>query len=186
VSPVPRLRRYYEGATTSRSRTPDPLFASVTGPTRSSNVRVRLSAPDEREVARQTWVVGKPASHCRHAAPWARAGYHRFPGDPSYAFALLQDPGRSGRTSPLAALPTPPPVGPDRRHPRARYIEAKHRASASAVYASRATSPPLVQDSLPAGGLRLCREGVEPSGSLRKVSGHILPPFQDFVLSQGP
>jgi len=29
------------------------------------------------------------ASHCRHAAPWARAGYHRFPGDPSYAFALL-------------------------------------------------------------------------------------------------
>jgi len=122
----------------------------------------------------------------RHAAPWAWAGYHRFPGDPSYAFALLQDPGRSGRTSPLAVLPTPPPVGPDRRHPRAHYIEAKRRALASAVYASRATSPPLVQDSLPAGGLRLCREGVEPSGSLRKVSGHILPPFQDFVLSQGP
>jgi hypothetical protein len=30
-----------------------------------------------------------------------------------------------------------------------------------------------VQDSLPAGGLRLYREGVEPSGSLRKVSGYI-------------
>src|SRR5580698_4268553 len=30
-----------------------------------------------------------------------------------------------------------------------------------------------MQDSLPAGGLRLCREGVEPSGSLRKVSGYI-------------
>jgi len=30
-----------------------------------------------------------------------------------------------------------------------------------------------VQDSLPAGGLRLYREGVEPSGSRRKVSGHI-------------
>src|SRR5947209_19632958 len=28
-------------------------------------------------------------------------------------------------------------------------------------------------DSLPAGGLRLYREGVEPSGSLRKVSGYI-------------
>ena len=27
-----------------------------------------------------------------------------------------------------------------------------------------------MQDSLPAGGLRLYREGVEPSGSLRKVS----------------
>jgi hypothetical protein len=30
-----------------------------------------------------------------------------------------------------------------------------------------------MQDSLPADGLRLCREGVEPSGSLRKVSGYI-------------
>ena len=30
-----------------------------------------------------------------------------------------------------------------------------------------------MQDSLPAGRLRLCREGVEPSGSLRKVSGYI-------------
>ena len=30
-----------------------------------------------------------------------------------------------------------------------------------------------MQDSLPAGGLRLCREGVEPSGSRRKVSGYI-------------
>src|SRR5712671_7306127 len=30
-----------------------------------------------------------------------------------------------------------------------------------------------MQDSLPAGGLRLYREGVEPSGSLRKVSDYI-------------
>src|SRR5580700_3897650 len=29
-----------------------------------------------------------------------RAGSHRFPGDPSYAFALLQDPGRAGKISP--------------------------------------------------------------------------------------
>jgi len=33
--------------------------------------------------------------------------------------------------------------------------------------------PSPMQDSLPAGGLRLYREGVEPSGSRRKVSGHI-------------
>lgn len=52
-------------------------------------------------------------------------------------------------------------------------------ASASAVYASRATLPSPMQDSLPAGGLRLCREGVEPSGSLRKVSGSTFhSPFQ--------
>jgi hypothetical protein len=34
-----------------------------------------------------------------------------------------------------------------------------------------------MQDSLPAGGLRLCRAGVEPAGSLRTVSVHALPPF---------
>src|SRR2546426_3952192 len=39
-----------------------------------------------------------------------------------------------------------------------------------AAYASRTALPPPMQGSLPAGGLRLCREGVEPSGSLRKVS----------------
>jgi hypothetical protein len=37
-----------------------------------------------------------------------------------------------------------------------------------------------MQGSLPAGGLHLCREGVEPSGPLRKVSGYIHPPSQDF------
>ena len=31
---------------------------------------------------------------------WARTGSHRFPGEPSYAFALLQDPGRAGKISP--------------------------------------------------------------------------------------
>src|SRR3954454_14917366 len=36
-----------------------------------------------------------------------------------------------------------------------------------------------MQDSLPAGGLRLCREGVKPSGSLRKVSG-----FASILLSR--
>ena len=37
-----------------------------------------------------------------------------------------------------------------------------------------------MQGSLPAGGLRLYREGVEPSGLLRKVSDYIHPPSQDF------
>src|SRR5215469_10668495 len=41
-----------------------------------------------------------------------------------------------------------------------------------------------MQDSLPAGGLRLYREGVEPSGSLRKVSGYIPFSFPGLFLSQ--
>ena len=56
--------------------------------------------------------------------PWARAGSLRFPGDPSYAFALFQDPGRAGRTSPMTVLSAPPPVYPNRRPQRVHNLEA--------------------------------------------------------------
>ena len=56
--------------------------------------------------------------------PWARAGSRRFPGDPSQAFALLQDPGRAGKTSPLAVVSTPPPDEPNRRPQRVHNLEA--------------------------------------------------------------
>ena len=47
-------------------------------------------------------------------------------------------------------------------------------ASSPAVYASRRALPHAMQDSLPAGGLRLCRAGVEPAESLREVSAHVI------------
>ena len=76
-------------------------MVSVTGPTCASYVRGRRSAPDG--------FGGSPSGleHLisRRSLPgmlhmWTRAGSHRFPGDPSYAFALLQDPGRAGKISP--------------------------------------------------------------------------------------
>ncbi len=45
-----------------------------------------------------TGISRRPA--IRPATPWRRAGSHRFPGDPSHASALFQDPGRTNRTSP--------------------------------------------------------------------------------------
>ena len=51
-------------------------------------------------------------------------------------------------------------------------LEAQQVASPTAVHASRHTLPCAMQHSLPAGGLRLCRAGVEPAGSRRKVPGH--------------
>jgi len=94
-------------------------MVSVPGPTRPSRIRVRQGAPDE---------IGGSSSGLEHLFrrrsvpgrlhPWARAGSRRFPGDPSQAFALLQDPGRAGKTSPLAVVPTPPPAKPDRRPQR--------------------------------------------------------------------
>ena len=76
-------------------------MVSVTGPTCASYVRGRRGAPDG--------FGGSPSGleHLisRRSLPgmlhmWTRAGSRRFPGDPSYAFALLQDPGRAGKISP--------------------------------------------------------------------------------------
>ena len=116
---------------------------------------------------------------------WTRAGSLVFPGHPSHTSARLSDPGRTGRTSPFAVLPMLPPADQHRRLQRGEDIEAQPRALVSAAYASRAALPPPMQGSLPAGGLRLCRGGVEPPGSLRKVSVYIHPPFQDFSRRNG-
>ena len=101
------------------------LMVSVTGSTRPSRICVRQGAHDE---------IGGSSSGLEHLFsrrslpgmlhPWARAGSRRFPGDPSYAFALLQDPGRADKTSPVAVLPTPPPVYPNRRPQRVHNLEA--------------------------------------------------------------
>ena len=56
--------------------------------------------------------------------PWTRAGSHRFPGDPSHTFVLLQDPGRAGETSPLAVSSVLPPDPKSRRPQREENIEA--------------------------------------------------------------
>src|SRR5271156_1130111 len=101
ASPVPRLHQYYEGATTSRPREPGPLWFRFQAP-RAPPVFVfavaLLTSPEEARQARNIWSAGVPIPGMAH--PWARAGSHRFPGDPSHAFALLQDPGRAGKISP--------------------------------------------------------------------------------------
>src|SRR5262249_61986663 len=59
-----------------------------------------------------------------------------------------------------------------------------HAALAPATYASRIVLPLSLQGSLPAGWLSLYREGVEPSGSLQKVSDHPSS-FSGLSLAQG-
>ena len=66
------------------------------------------------------------------------------------------------------------------------HIGADTRLQHSTVYASRVASLLPMQDSLPAGELRLCREGIKPSGPLRKVSGYIFhSPFQSLSCRNG-
>lgn len=79
--------------------------------------------------------------------------------------------------SPVTAGRVLPPGPTHRRRHHKHDIGATSAALSPAVYASRPTLPQAMQDSLPAGGLRLCRAGVEPAGSLRTVSGLLSPPF---------
>ena len=67
----------------------------------------------------------------------------------------------------------------ERRRPINIWCDRKQRdkpfvGKQTAVYASRRALPHAMQDPLPAGGLRLCRAGVEPAGSLREVSAHVI------------
>jgi hypothetical protein len=110
---------------TSRSREPGPLWFRLQAPRAPPVFVFARSAPNEREGSS----LGLEHLVSRHSMPgmlhpWARSGSRRFPGDPSYASALLQDPGRADKTSPLAVLPTPPPAYPNRRPQRVHNLEA--------------------------------------------------------------
>ena len=178
--PVPHGQRYYEGTATSGARIPDPLWFPFRVPHASPSFVLAEALPERRRTTAGPGSFGQPVSLCPASRMRLRTGSFRFPGDPSHTFALFRDPGRSDETSPLAVLSMLPPVPTRRRLQQEHDFEAQPRASMSAAYASRAASPPPMQGSFPAGGLRLCREGVEPSGSQRKVSGYIHPPSQDF------
>ena len=101
VSPVPRGQRHYEGATTSRLRIPGRLSVSLPGSPRSSALRARLGgAPGWLEDPSGPGHLFSRPPRCRHTLTWTQAGSHRFPGDPSHAFAPVQDPGRTDDPSP--------------------------------------------------------------------------------------
>jgi hypothetical protein len=82
---------------------------------RSLRIRARRSAPEAAKVRPRAWDFGQPVVPVPALRLWTRAGALRFPGDPSHAFALVKDPGRAGRTSPLAVLPMLSPALPHRR-----------------------------------------------------------------------
>ena len=94
-----------------------------------------------------------------------RAGDGDGPGSGSHA-------GHPSPASCPRARAGPPRFPGDPSRDSAPVHEAYSAASSPDVYASRRALPHAVQDSLPAGGLRLCRAGVEPAGPLRKVSAH--------------
>ena len=174
MATVPRLRRYYRGATTSCSARPSAYwFASRLR--RCLRIRVRHCAPAALQARRRAGIYIVHAGH-----------------PPSSDLAHGQKQDLPGFLAPhpvtLRRSTTPDdPVTP-RRSRRFRCcpqidhtegvviatLEAHCDASSPAVYASRRALPHAMQDSLPAGGLHLCRAGVEPAGQRRKVSDQLI------------
>jgi hypothetical protein len=161
-------------------------MVSVTGPTRPSCVRVRRGAPSERGGSS----LGLEHLFSRRSLPgvlrsWARAGSHRFPGDPPHAFALLQDPGRAVKASPLAALPTPPPVT-QRRRPQQVLIS--RLTQGFSIRCLRFTSGVTASHARLASGWRAA---PLPGGdrtlwvTAKGFRLYLHPPFQDFFCRNG-
>jgi hypothetical protein len=142
-------------------------------------VRARRGAPGAAEDRSGPGALGQPVCPSPAVRTWTRTGSLRFPDVPSHTFARLSDPGRTGRTSPLAVLPMLPP-GPTRRRLQRTVISGLNpglRYPLPTLHERRHRHPCKARFRL--AGCSLCREGVEPSGTRRKVSGYIRPPFQD-------
>jgi hypothetical protein len=162
VSPVPRLPRYYEAATTSRGACPL-AYDFALGFRTCLVLRARSRAPNRYQAVDWAWSIVQPVApgrrfhtdtHGTSQVPWRPIPY--------LCPALRPRPNRLFLA--IAAFPMLPPDPTRRRLQHFHDFEANHRALVPAVYASRTTLPPPMQDSLPAGGLRLYREGSNPLG----------------------
>src|SRR5882757_5712271 len=115
ASPVPRSHRYYGGATTSHPLSRGRLLVRFHNP-HGLRFRVRLDAPGGAEVPFQARALVSPvALITRLVHAWTRMGSLRSSGDPSCAFAVFQDPGRTDLPLPLAVTSMLPPRSGRRR-----------------------------------------------------------------------
>src|ERR1700746_1342062 len=161
-------------------------MVSVAGPTRPSCIRVRRSAPNEREgssVGLEHLISRRSLPGMLH--PWARAGSRRFPGAPSYAFALLQDPARADKTSPVAVLPTTPPAYPNRRPQRVHNLAAETgiQHTLSSLHERRRRLPCKTRFRL--AGCASTGRGSNPLDRFERFQVTLPFSFPGLVLSQG-
>ena len=172
---VPRLQRYYQSATTSCPHMAFGLLIRQPAPWAPAGVRVR--AGRSRRLAGQS--PGRGLDCSRWQSPFQRScprAEQDLPGSLATHPVTLRRSTTPDDPLRLAAGGASG-TAPGRITPKASSL---HRfrgyrdASSPAVYASRRALPHAMQDSLPAGGLRLCRAGVEPAGSLREVSDHVI------------
>jgi len=177
VSPVPRSRRYYEDATTSHPRIRGRLLVRFHGPRDSPSFVSAVALPEVRRSlpGQGSCSAGCPSPACSRvdARGISQVFRRSIP-------CLCSVPGpRSNRRALAIAVTSMLPPLSGRRRLRRWLISGLPRSSAPAAIRFTLRVAAHVQGSLPAGRLSLCREGVEPSGSLRKVSVRFddHPPF---------
>ena len=133
----------------------------------------------------QAWNTCSAGVPTRHVAYADACGISQVPWRSVLCLCPAPRPRPSRQDLALAILSMLPSGHPGRRPQRVHNIEANTgpQHPLSTLHERRRRLP--CKNSLPAGGLRLYREGVEPSGSLRKVSGYIPFSFPGLRLSQG-
>ena len=108
-----------------------------------------------------------------------RTGPPRFPDEPSRGYAHVLGPRPVPQRLAVDGAGGAAPSAWKLKAPTLRISRLNSAASPPVVYASSRSLPNGLQHSLPAGGLHLCRTGVEPAGSPREVSAHRHSPLQD-------
>jgi len=156
---VPRLLRYYQGATTPCRPSRRTSFPSLGGTSLARSFRSR----------RHNVRCRGPGGLLR--APVAPAGFRleatgppTFLGNPDCALALLFDPGRPCASGPRDA-PARPPRCPRRRRPRRVFRGSITRLRHSLSTLRSPGRPRTTQDSLPAVGQTLPDGLAYPKGS---------------------
>jgi hypothetical protein len=161
ASPVPRSRRYYEGATTSHPLISGRSLVRSRSPPGSSRFVLAAALPEGwRPLPGPGFgVIGRPSFPTSLA--WTRMGSLRSSGDPSCAFAPLQDPGRTDVPSPLAGTSVLPPLG-GRRRLRQCLISGLTRSFGTRCRTLHAGVAAHVQGLLPAGRLAFAGRASNP------------------------
>ena len=182
MATVPRLQRYYQSATTSYPRM---SFGLLISPAGSAGACRGSCPPWGRSRRRAGPATGRGLDCSRWQSPsslFAHGQEQDLPGSLAIHPVTLR---RSTTPDDPLRLTNSGASGTAHTHltmKASSFVISRLRdASSPAVYASRRALPHAMQDSLPAGGLRLCRAGVEPAEIATRGFRSSHPPLQGFA-----
>jgi hypothetical protein len=185
VSPVPRLRRYYEGATTSRSRIPGPLWFRSQAPRMPPVFVVAAALLMSSEEFYQAWNTCSAGVPTRHVAYADACGISQVPWRSVLCLCPAPRPRPSRQDLALAILSMLPSGHPGRRPQRVHNIEANTgpQHPLSALHERRRRLPCKTRFRL--AGCASTGRGLNPLDRFERFQVTSHSPFQDFACRKG-